>query len=165
MKIELNANEVLVASYVGMRRNAEAQFKGRKNRFPNAKAGDGWGRHIESAHAELAVAKAFGLYWGFGVNTFGVSDIVNTKIEVRWTPERRTIKVKDEDADDAIVVGVTGESPRYEIIGWVRATEAKHRRYLYDGDPPCYFVPEKHTNEPMTLFDELKKALIDQMNK
>ena len=157
MKVSLNANEVLVASYVGMRRNAEAQFKGRKNRFPNAKPGDGWGRHIEAAHAELVVAKALGLYWGFGVNTFCSADIADTRIEVRWTHTHQTIKVKDEDADDMIVVGVIGESPHYEIIGWVRVSDAKIDKFLYPHDPPCYFVPKIHTRKPLSLLHEFNK--------
>ena len=57
MIIELNANEVLVATYIGSRRNAEASFKKRKARFPEKKVGELWGFHIESAHAELAVCK------------------------------------------------------------------------------------------------------------
>jgi len=44
----LNANEVLVAGYVGMRRNAEAKFNRRKARFPEKVVGELWGKHIES---------------------------------------------------------------------------------------------------------------------
>ena len=84
MIVELNANEVLVASYVGARRNAEASFRNRKPRFPEKVVGELWGFHIESAHAELAVCKYLGIYWGFGVNTFHVEDIVNTNLEIRW---------------------------------------------------------------------------------
>ena len=57
MIVELNANEVLVATYIGSRRNAEASFKKRKARFPEKVIGELWGFHIEAAHAELAVCK------------------------------------------------------------------------------------------------------------
>jgi len=40
MIVKLNANEVLVATYIGSRRNAEACFNGRKARFPEKVAGE-----------------------------------------------------------------------------------------------------------------------------
>jgi hypothetical protein len=106
MIVELNANEVLVATYIGSRRNAEASFKGRQARFPDLSVMVLWGGHIESAHAELAVCKYLGIYWGFGVNTFHVEDIVNTNFEIRWSP-REDLKVRPDDK--GIIISVTGK--------------------------------------------------------
>lgn len=138
MIIELNANEVLVATYIGSRRNAEASFRNRKPRFPEKVLGEMWGFHIEAAHAELAVAKCLGIYWGFGVNTFHVEDIVNTKIEVRLSL-REDVKVRPDD--NGIIVSVTGKCPTYEIKGWVKASDAKKEQYKYNKEPVCYFFP------------------------
>ncbi len=148
MKIELNANEVLVATYIGSRRNAEASFRGRKARFPEKVVGELWGFHIEAAHAELAVAKYLGIYWGFGVNTFHVEDIVNTKIEVRWS-SREDVKVRPDD--NGIIVSVTGKCPVYEIKGWIKAEDAKQEKWKFNKAPICYFVPHKELNPIETL--------------
>jgi hypothetical protein len=139
MIVELNANEVLVATYIGSRRNAEASFRGRKPRFPEKNVGELWGFHIESAHAELAVCKYLGIYWGFGVNTFHVEDVVNTDLEIRWS-SREDVKVRPDDK--GIVVSVTGQCPNYEIKGWIRASDAKQDKWKYTKTlPVCYFVP------------------------
>ena len=138
MIVELNANEVLVATYIGSRRNAEACFKKRKARFPEKVMGELWGFHIEAAHAELAVCKYLGIYWGFGVNTFHVADVENTNLEVRWS-SREDMKVRPDD--NGIIVSVTGKCPVYEIKGWMRAADAKQDKWLYNREPVCYFVP------------------------
>ena len=150
MIVELNANEVLVATYIGSRRNAEASFRNRKPRFPEKVLGEMWGFHIEAAHAELAVAKCLGIYWGFGVNTFHVEDIVNTKIEVRLSL-REDVKVRPDD--NGIIVSVTGKCPTYEIKGWIKAEDAKQDKWKYNKEPICYFVPHKE----LRSIDELKK--------
>lgn len=138
MIVELNANEVLVATYIGSRRNAEACFKKRKARFPEKVIGELWGFHIEAAHAELAVCKYLGIYWGFGVNTFHVADVENTNLEIRWS-SREDMKVRPDD--NGIIVSVTGKCPVYEIKGWMRAADAKQDKWLYNREPVCYFVP------------------------
>jgi hypothetical protein len=153
MNISLNANEVLIAGYVGMRRNAEASYRKRKSRFPEKVAGELWGFHIESAHAELAVCKYLGIYWGFGVNTFHVEDVVNTNLEIRWS-SRSDLKVRPDD--DGIVVSVTGKCPDYEIKGWIKAEDAKKDIYLYNKDPICYFVPHGDLNPTDKLKNQIK---------
>ena len=149
MKVELNANEVLVATYIGSRRNAEASFRNRKPRFPEKVTGELWGFHIESAHAELAVCKYLGIYWGFGVNTFHVEDVVNTNLEVRWS-SREDVKVRPDDK--GVIVCVTGKCPVYEIKGWIKAEDAKQDKWKYNKEPICYFVP--HTE--LRPIEELK---------
>jgi len=155
MIIELNANEVLVASYVGARRNAEASFRNRKPRFPEKVVGELWGFHIESAHAELAVCKYLGIYWGFGVNTFHVEDIVNTNLEIRWS-SRSDLKVRPDDT--GVVISVTGKCPSYEIKGWIEAENALQDKWRYDKEPICYFVPHKE----LKPIEELKKILFNK---
>ncbi len=138
MKVSLNQNEVLVATYIGSRRNAEASFRKRTPRFAERTPGELWGFHIEGAHAECAVAKYLGLYWGFGVNTFHTPDIVNTSYEVRWS-QRPNLKVRPDDT--GIVVSVSGKSPDYVLNGFIPAEEAKRDEWRCSSPPPCYFVP------------------------
>ena len=151
VEVSLTANEVLVAGYVGMRRNAEASFRNRRPRFPERVCGELWGFHVESAHAELAVAKYLGIYWGFGVNTFHVPDIDRTNYEVRWS-SRDDVKVRPDDK--GIVISVTGRCPNYTLKGWIDAEDAKQDRWYFDKQPTCYFVPHQHLH-PM---EELKHA-------
>ena len=148
VEINLNANEVLVAGYIGMRRNAEASFRQRSPRFPEKKVGELWGFHIEAAHAECAVAKHLGIYWGFGVNTFHVEDIVNTGIEVRWS-SRNDVKIRPDD--EGLIISVTGKCPTYYIMGWINSNDAKKQEYYYPNPPPCYFVPHNNLNPIETL--------------
>lgn len=158
MIVELNANEVLVASYVGARRNAEASFRNRKPRFPEKVVGELWGFHIESAHAELAVCKYLGIYWGFGVNTFHVEDIVNTNLEIRWS-SRSDLKVRPDDK--GVVVSVTGKCPNYEIKGWIEAKNALQDKWKYNKEPICYFVP----HDQLKPIEELKKIIFEKKGK
>lgn len=153
MEIELTANEILVAGYIGMRRNAEATFKGRKYRFPERYVGEFWSIHIESAHAELSVCKYLGIYWGFGVNTFHTPDIVNTPIEVRWSTHK-SLKIRPDD--NGIVVSVSGSCPKYKIEGWIKAEDGKKEKYLYEKPPPCYFVPHNDLNSPELLKEYMR---------
>jgi len=158
MIVELNANEVLVASYVGARRNAEASFRNRKPRFPEKVVGELWGFHIESAHAELAVCKYLGIYWGFGVNTFHVEDIVNTNLEIRWS-SRSDLKVRPDDK--GIVISVTGKCPNYEIKGWIEAENALQDKWKYNKEPICYFVPHNQ----LKPIEDLKKIIFEKKGK
>lgn len=158
MIVELNANEVLVASYVGARRNAEASFRNRKPRFPEKVVGELWGFHIESAHAELAVCKYLGIYWGFGVNTFHVEDIVNTNLEIRWS-SRSDLKVRPDDK--GVVISVTGKCPNYEIKGWIEAENALQEKWKYNKEPICYFVPHNQ----LKPIEDLKKIIFEKKGK
>jgi len=153
MIIKLNINEMLVAMYIGSRRQAESIYRDRKPRFPESVPGELWGFHIEAAHAELAVAKYFGIYWGFHVNTFHTPDIINTILEVRWSM-KPFVKVRPDDT--GIVISVTGSCPNYEIKGWITAEEAKQEIYLYNKEPICYFVPHTKLHDISKL--NLNKA-------
>jgi hypothetical protein len=143
INVTLNANEILVAGYVGMRRNAEASHMRRNPHFPEKVVGELWGYHIEAAHAELAVAKTLGIYWGFGVNTFHVPDIENTNLEVRWS-SRKDLKIRPDDT--GIVVSVSGRCPDYTIHGWIHAEDGKKDEYRFSQHPPCFFVPHANLN-------------------
>jgi hypothetical protein len=138
-----------------MRRNAEAICRNRKPRFKEKTVGELWGFHIESAHAELAVAKALGVWWGFGVNTFHTSDIAGTDCEIRWSP-RNNVKIRPDDT--GTVISVTGKCPTYEIKGWIAAEDGKKPEWYCSQPPPCYFVP--HTKLiPFEEFAILSKEL------
>jgi hypothetical protein len=157
VKVQLNANEFLTAANIGMRRNAEAIFKGRKARFPEKTPGELWGFHIESSIAEMCVAKHLGIYWTMGVNTFHIADI-GKNFEVRWSM-REDCKVRPDD-NDVIIVSVHGTGMIKSIMGWIYSEDAKKEEYEFKGKnsdlAPCYFVPH-HKLMPI---DELKNKFI-----
>lgn len=142
--VRLEMGEILVATYIGSMRNAESKIKGRRPRFKERHTGELWGYHIESAHAELVVAKYLGVYWGFKVNTFHVPDIENTNYEVRFS-NRSDVKIRPDDS--GIIISVSGECPEYRINGWVKADEGKQEIYKCHKEPICYFYPHSKLND------------------
>jgi hypothetical protein len=110
--------------------------------------GIGWEEGIEGTLAEIAVAKALGIFWNGGVGEFKGPD-VGTNIQVRWTNKATNkLIVRDADRSENTYVLVTGECPEYNIVGWIEGTEAKQDRFLFgpNGRPPAYFVPQEELN-------------------
>jgi hypothetical protein len=116
---------------VGLHRQIESIFSERKPQFPEQFPNQMFATHAVGAMAEFSVAKELGLEWEGHINHFSRPDLVARKgaksiwIEVRYSPKRNDIKVKDSDPDRAIVVGVTGLPPDFEILGFARAGTVK----------------------------------------
>lgn len=129
--MRLEQFECQLAGLCGLHRQIESIFSDRKPQFPEQYPNQMFATHVVGAMAELAVAKELELEWEAHVNHFSKPDLVARKgslsiwIEVRYTPKRNDIKVKDNDPDHAIVVGVTGEPPDFEIMGFVKAGTVK----------------------------------------
>ena len=147
VEVKLNANELLTAANIGMRRNAEAIFKGRSPRFPEKTPGELWGFHIESSLAEMCVSKYLKIYWSMGVNTFHTADI-DKKLEIRWS-ERDDCKVRPDD-NNMIIISVKGVGMSKNIMGWIDSEDAKKEEFKFKGKnsdtAPCYFVPHNKLN-------------------
>jgi hypothetical protein len=144
MKIKLDPMEMYHGGLVGYRRNLESIIRKRKPRFPESVTGELFGYHILGAMAELVVAKALHVYWGFHVNKFSSCDVKD--YEVRYS-QRKDLKVRERD--DGIIIAVTGYPPDFEIVGWINAGEAKRPDYskqFRDG-PPAYFVPHEQLRD------------------
>lgn len=106
--------------------------------------GSGWAENIEGYCAELAVAKALGLYYSGG-SGFKAAD-VGANIQVRWAskPNYRLI-VRAADNPAHIYILVTGEAPTYKLVGFMRGSEAQKPQYLDKPDnnrPAAWFVPQ-----------------------
>ena len=143
MNVELESHEALLAGAAGFRRQFNAMVRGDKPRFDERWPGQHWYNHIVGACAEMAVAKAFGIYWGGGVDTFNREDIEGTNFEVRYSPAG---KPKVSPRDTRIIIGVVGQSPsilKFRIVGWLRAHEGKRPEWESDSPPLCYFPPER----------------------
>ena len=135
--------EWLNASFVGLRRHILSESAKANRRggsayygFDQEKwAGERQYNDQQAACAELAAAKALNIFWDGSVDTFSAPDLVvgECKIEVRWTPQFRNIRVKTRDAERGrLVVGVTGHAPDMEIIGWLHAKDGVRDEWKID---------------------------------
>lgn len=140
--MRLEQFECQLAGLCGLHRQIESIFSNRKPQFPERYPNEMFTTHVVGAMAEFAVAKELGLKWEAHVNHFSKPDLVARRgskdiwIEVRHTPKRNDIKVKDSDPDHAIVVGVRGGPPDFELIGFVKAGTIKAEDSLLSAPAP-----------------------------
>jgi hypothetical protein len=141
MKVTLTSYEIFLAAMVGVRRKIASNDYSKASTFIDPQVW--WGSDIESACAEMAVAKALKIYWDGSVNTYSAPDV--GVFQVRHTPilhGKLIIRPKDSDAETFIFI--VGSSPDFEIIGYMTGKEAKQDKYLSDphGKAPCWMVPQ-----------------------
>ena len=149
------------AGLVGLHRQIESITSGRTPQFPEQYPNQMFTTHVVGAMAEFAAAKWLGVEWEGHINHFSKPDLVVRKgssriwIEVRHTPLRQDIKVKDSDPDHAIVIGVRAGPPAFEIMGFVKAGTVKQGVQPTAPAPgkPAWFATEYRTP------DELKQWL------
>jgi hypothetical protein len=140
MQIKLEWYECALAAEAGkLRRLTSIQ---RESANSHGATNLSWTEDIEGAAAELAVAKALGLYWGGEIDTFKSPDLPHG-IQVRWTPNHaNSLIVRKADPDDDLYVLVTGVMPNFFIRGFLKGSEAKNSIWekAPNGRPPAYFV-------------------------
>jgi hypothetical protein len=143
-RIRLEWYEAEWAAGVGVRRQLKALEQGNLDR--HGYDGLGWDNHVEGAGAELAVAKARGLYWAAHVNVFSGPD-VGRAVQVRLrTKHEYDLIIRETDANEHAFVLVTGRIPEFLVHGWIWGVEGKQAKWLeaYGNRPPAYFVPKTH---------------------
>ena len=144
-EVTLTWFELELAAYVGMRRRLYSMREGRVERFQaesNAGWGDGWGRDIEGAAAEMAYAKARNRYWGGHIDTFREPDVAKVEIKHTVRPDGCLI-VQPEEPPETLLVLVTGRLPVLTIRGAMLASYAKRPEWFRQNVPkPAYFVPQ-----------------------
>lgn len=154
MKVQLTLVEVMLASYAGTLRRVEAIKKNRENNHGISE--NLWETDILGCLGEMAVAKAFGFYWGGNLGTFKNPDLPG-RVQVRATSKRdgRLIVRLDDHVEDAYVLTIVNV-PYCQIMGWLTGMEAKKEGWLTDfGNPhreKCYGVPQSSLNTLETLF-------------
>jgi hypothetical protein len=153
VKVKLTGYEMLIAAQAGVMRQVEAI---RRERADNhGFAGDGWGVHIEGAGAELAVAKATGLFWEAVVKNPDAlpGDVGEVQVRSTTRPDGRLI-VHREDPDDTLFIFVTGKLPEYTIRGAIPSTAAKDEKFWADPAKgrPAFFVPHGALSD-LSTFD------------
>lgn len=140
MKVTLTWYEVAMATHVGwMRQISVIQHNRTRN---NGFHGGGWTEQLEGACGELAVAKALGVYWNGGVDTFKGADVHGLQVRTRSKHEYELI-IRDNDKPTDRFVLVTGTAPHFEIRGWIDCADARRPEWRrnHGGFAPAYFVP------------------------
>lgn len=142
MNVELSWGEVFHGCLVGVSRRIRRLRSGSKHRW--GYDSHSWTAELESACAELAVAKALDRYWS-DVPVPDHDGDVGDGLQVRHTLRqdgRLIVHREDEDGHDFVLV--RGEAPRFDVAGFLPGVEAK--REVYWTDPgtagrPAFFVP------------------------
>jgi hypothetical protein len=113
-----------------------------------------WSQDVEGAAGEMAVCKAFGIYFAGTVNTFHeVSDVANIEVRTRLKPEYELL-VRPRDRDEDIFLLVTRDAPFvYVLRGWILGRDAKRPEWLqtHGGMARAYFVPTRALHDVDTL--------------
>lgn len=129
-----------------------------QEKFPDYSK-NAWTRDIEAACAEIAVAKALGIYFHWGESEYGGGDIHYNghELQVRLNmTENRPLWVYDKDNDDHILVAVSGYMGQYDILGFLPIAECKRPEWFKtppDVQRACYRPPL----EKLIPFEELKE--------
>lgn len=154
MKVTLKRHELFLGAQAGIMRRLEALKHGRSDRY-GPPPSDLWGLDIEACLAELAVAKAYNLYWERLARDPAalLGDV--SALQVRSTRrDEGCLILHAEDDDRAVFVLVTGSAPTLTIQGWTRGAEGKQEKWWKRGDGrPAYFVPQSALNRASPPLD------------
>ena len=126
--VKLTANEVMAAAHHALVRRV-AKVNGERYLEYRVKPDDyPWDNEIESACAEIALAKHFGVFWT-GLSGLGAPDA--GPWESRWTRWLDTGKllIYSKDRDERRYVLIDGVAPNMRLVGWLLAGEGKNKQW------------------------------------
>ena len=144
MLVKLSPDEMLSASLIGSRRLIESMRAG----LPQiGQASRDWSDEIEGAAAEVAVAKAMGLYLDPSIGRYKEKDVGD--LHVRYSRiTNASLILRDRDPEGRYVL-VTGELGSYSIRGWAQSDKVKKPEYRKapNGRPAAWFVPQQELTQ------------------
>jgi hypothetical protein len=152
VRVTLTWGEFYQAALIAAGRQARAILKGRKETYGHPVERGSWDAHVEGAAAELACAKALGLYWGDSPELDYDGDV--GRLYVRSTDLEHGCLLIYEDNPDGLYVLAVGKSPTFDLVGFAHTRDAKHERY-WDTTRlrvSAWMVPQAD----LTPFDELR---------
>jgi hypothetical protein len=148
IKVTLTRSDMISAGTIGVMRRISSL--GKLKDGMHSPHHNPWEMDCEGAMAELAYAKAFGVYWQAGIGTFRDPDVGN--IQIRQTSvDNGCLIIRPSDKDDDIFVLVVGSAPDYLIAGWTRGKDGKDPRWAKapNNGKTAYFIPQSAL-KPMT---------------
>lgn len=158
VKVELAKYEMSMAAGVAMRRQIDAVYAGRVDTVNTKSFSEGMSAHLLGSIGELSVAKALGIYWSGGVNTFRNEADIAHDVEVRHRSSHSwDLIIRTEDLDKKYYVLSTGDGPGIIVHGYIQGLLAKDVRWVrtYGGKRPAYFVPSDELRD----INELRQLL------
>lgn len=161
---QLNTEQLVDALIIGASRQVNAMAGKRKPNFPGNPF-DLLRYHMSGAVAECFACIQMDVEWDRHIKSgIGRADIkvvcADGKegwVEVRWSEGRKDIKVRPEDEDDIVVLGVRGPLTDLEIVGWVNAGTVKREVPLASPAPgnPAHFAPKRYHQDFQKLVDRI----------
>ena len=146
MIVRLTNAECRAAAHVGLDRRLGALAASTHEVYGRAANGAYWEIDIEAAAGEVAVAKAFGVFYS-AADTVAEDRLgdVAPGVQVRHTKRNDgSLICHDRDADDHRFVLVTGAMPTFNVVGWILGAEAKAQEFWRTNVPrPAFFVPQR----------------------
>lgn len=124
--------EVIQAAQVGVFRQVRACRKGRVERHGEPRQRGPWEIQIEGAAAEMAVAKALGMYWADSTELDYNGDVGRYHVRSSDLADAHLL-LYPTDPDEACFILVTGRAPLFHIRGWIVAAEGKVDAYRANG--------------------------------
>ena len=146
--VRLSSFEIMHAATAGVARNVTAIRDARP--LEDGRYDTGFGRHVDGAIGELAVAKHLGLYWQPAVGTLDTKtgDVagiqVKSQVPKRWGNH---LIVRPHDPEEFVYVLAILRLPDVEIVGKIGGWLAKIPEHWRERDPQkgvhraAYFVP------------------------
>jgi hypothetical protein len=144
IEVTLTWPECQLAAFVGSQRQTENIEAGRTNSY-GCDPDDGWTPHIEGAAGEMAVAKAFNLFWSGNLRRLQADDVGRLQVR-RGAGHYYDLRLHERDPDDRKFVCVTGKMPYFRIHGWIEARDGKQMEFWHDKyqpGRPAFWVPQR----------------------
>lgn len=128
--VTLTHPEIYLASQIGVMRNVASHQRKlpRGNRGAEANNDHQWETDINGALAEMAVAKAYGVFWNPTVNVGKTADvgIIQVRSNTRLNGHL-IIRASDKDTEPFMLV--ICQNPVFHVVGWMMASEAKSPKF------------------------------------
>lgn len=135
VEITLTRDEIVFAAQGGLMRNIENLLKGGKPRFGHPYE-QLWARHINGAHAELAVAKYLGVYWTPVYEKWanGLPDLPGGREVRSITRPGKPLAFYEGNKPERKYLLVHVETPKLTLIGWLFGHEIMRDEWLAGTD-------------------------------
>ena len=145
--VQLSPAEIQMAAFVGSQRAVQNIQNGDTYSRSGEPQHELFGRMINGAMAEAALAKYLNKYWWKGNK--GEADVCN--VDVRCTHyENGKLEMHEWDKDDRKYYLLTGMLGSYIIRGWILGKDAKNPKYFYaltTDRPEQYWIPQSDLNK------------------
>lgn len=118
------------------------------------------GTEVNAVRAEMAVAKAYNMYWMGGVGNVGSVDVGGI-IEVRSVSQANhnlILHPDDKDKFPYVLVDLS-DCPNVNLIGWIWGSDGKQDKYWKDPsgkNRPAFFVPQADLNPMYDLTEYVR---------